>query len=166
MSEADEAAIILKNRGHNPILCEATDTLGGQFLTAGEAPRKAEMKAAVLSMAEKAKRLGVDIRMNTKVTPEMIAEIKPHTFINAIGAAPIVPPIPGNDKAFVVDSHAVLDGEAKAEGNVVVIGGGMVGMEVAEYLSEKGAKVTVLEMMKEFCADMGSTRKICVTEQI
>lgn len=89
----------------------------------------------------------------------MIAEIKPHTFINAIGAAPIVPPIPGNDKAFVVDSHAVLDGEAKAEGNVVVIGGGMVGMEVAEYLSEKGAKVTVLEMMKEFCADMGSTRK-------
>ena len=39
-------------------------------------------------------------------------------------------------------------------------------MEVAEYLSEKGAKVTVLEMMKEFCADMGSTRKICVTEQI
>ena len=166
MSEADEAAIILKKRGHNPILCEATDTLGGQFLTAGEAPRKAEMKAAVLSMAEKAKRLGVDIRMNTKVTPEMIAEIKPHTFINAIGAAPIVPPIPGNDKAFVVDSHAVLDGEAKAEGNVVVIGGGMVGMEVAEYLSEKGAKVTVLEMMKEFCADMGSTRKICVTEQI
>ena len=161
-----EAAIILKKRGHNPILCEATDTLGGQFLTAGEAPRKAEMKAAVLSMAEKAKRLGVDIRMNTKVTPEMIAEIKPHTFINAIGAAPIVPPIPGNDKAFVVDSHAVLDGEAKAEGNVVVIGGGMVGMEVAEYLSEKGAKVTVLEMMKEFCADMGSTRKICVTEQI
>ena len=96
----------------------------------------------------------------------MIAEIKPHTFINAIGAAPIVPPIPGNDKAFVVDSHAVLDGEAKAAGNVVVIGGGMVGMEVAEYLSEKGAKVTVLEMMKEFCADMGSTRKICVTEQI
>lgn len=39
-------------------------------------------------------------------------------------------------------------------------------MEVAEYLSEKGAKVTVLEMMKEFCADMGSTRKICVTEQV
>ena len=161
-----EAAIILKKRGHNPVLCEATDTLGGQFLTAGEAPRKAEMKAAVLSMAEKAKRLGVDIRMNTKVTPEMIAEIKPHTFINAIGAAPVVPPIPGNDKAFVVDSHAVLDGHAHAEGNVVVIGGGLVGMEVAEYLSEKGAKVTVLEMMKEVCADMGSTRKICVAEQI
>ena len=161
-----EAAIILKKRGHNPILCEATDTLGGQFLTAGQAPRKEEMKAAAMSMASKAKRLGVDIRLNTKVTPEMIEEIKPHTFMNAIGAAPIVPPIPGNDKDFVVDSHAVLDGHAHAEGNVVVIGGGLVGMEVAEYLSERGSKVTVLEMMKEVCADMGSTRKICVTEQM
>lgn len=161
-----EAAIILKQRGHAPILCEATDVLGGQFLTAGEAPRKMEMKNAVAAMGEKAKRLGVDIRMNTKVTPELIAEIKPHTVINAIGAEPVIPPIPGREKDFVVNSHDVLDGKAEAKGNVVVIGGGMVGMETAEYLAEKGAKVTVLEMLKEFCADMGSTRKICVTEHI
>lgn len=161
-----EAAIILKKRNHHPILCEASDILGGQFLTAGEAPRKSEMKNAVIAMGEKAKRLGVDIRMNTKVTPELISEIKPHTVINAIGAEPIIPPIPGREKAFVVNSHDVLNGKAQVQGNVVVIGGGMVGMETAEYLAEKGAKVTVLEMMKEFCADMGSTRKICVTEQI
>ena len=161
-----EAAIILKKRGHSPILCESTDKLGGQFLTAGEAPRKEEMKNAVMAMAEKAKRLGVDIRMNTAVTPEFIEEINPHTVINAIGAVPIIPDIPGKDKDFVVDSHDVLDGNVSVNGNVVVIGGGMVGMETAEYLAGKGAKVTVLEMMKEFCADMGSTRKICVTESI
>ncbi len=161
-----ESAIILKKRGHNPILCEATDTLGGQFLTAGEAPRKAEMKNAVIAMAKKAERLGVDIRLNTKVTPEMIKEIHPHTVFNAIGSVPVIPPIPGHDRDFVLNSHDVLDGKAKAEGNVVVIGGGMVGMETAEYLAEKGAKVTVLEMLKEFCADMGHTRKICVTESI
>lgn len=161
-----EASIILKQRGHHPILCEASDTLGGQFLTAGEAPRKEEMKNAVIAMGEKAKRLGVDIRMNTTVTPEMIAEIKPHTVINAIGATPIVPPIPGREKEFVVNSHDVLDGNVNIDGTVVVIGGGMVGMETAEYLAEKGAKVTVLEMMKEFCADMGHTRTICVTESI
>ena len=161
-----EAAVILKERGHHPILCEASDKLGGQFLTAGEAPRKEEMKAAVLSMGRKAERLGVDIRMNTVVTPELIREIHPHTVMNAIGAVPIVPPIPGKEKAFVVNSHDVLDGKTDINGNVVVIGGGMVGMETAEYLAEKGAKVTVLEMMKEFCADMGTTRKICVTESI
>ncbi len=161
-----EAAIILKKRGHNPVLCEATDRLGGQFLTAGEAPRKAEMKNAVIAMGEKAKRLGVDIRMNTAVTPELIAEMKPHTVINAIGAEPVIPSIPGKDKTFVVNSHDVLDGVAEVSGTVVVIGGGMVGMETAEYLAEKGAKVTVLEMLPDFCADMGSTRKICVTESI
>ena len=49
-----EAAIVLKQRGHLPILCEATDRLGGQFLTAGEAPRKEEMKQAVIAMAHQA----------------------------------------------------------------------------------------------------------------
>ena len=161
-----EAAVILKKRGHNPILCEATDILGGQFLTAGEAPRKKEMKDAAISMAKKAKRLGVDIRMNTTVTPEMIEEIKPHTVMNAIGAESIIPQIPGVDKDFVRDSHDVLDGKAAAEGNVVVIGGGMVGMETAEYLAEKGAKVTVLEMLPEICSDMGTTRKICMGEAV
>lgn len=63
------------------------------------------MKQAVVAMAEKAKRLGVDIRMNTSVTPEMIEKVKPHTVINAIGAVPLVPPIPGVEKAFVADSH-------------------------------------------------------------
>ena len=161
-----EAAIILKKRGHHPILCEASGHLGGQFLTAGEAPRKEEMKHAVTAMGEKAKRLGVEIRMNTRVTPELIAELKPHTVMNAIGAEPVIPPIPGKEKDFVVNSHDVLDGKAQVSGNVVIIGGGMVGMETAEYLAQKGAKVTVLEMLKDFCADMGSTRKICVTESI
>ena len=135
-------------------------------MTAGEAPRKEEMKRAVISMGKKAARMGVDIRMNTTVTEEMIREIKPHTVINAIGAEPVIPPIPGVEQEFVADSHAVLNGQAVVSGNVVVIGGGLVGMEVAEYLAAKGSTVTVLEMMKEFCADMGSTRKICVTENI
>lgn len=104
--------------------------------------------------------------MNTKVTPEMIEEIKPHTVMNAIGAESIIPPIPGVDKAFVKDSHDVLDGKAEATGNVVVIGGGMVGMETAEYLAEKGAKVSVLEMLPDICSDMGTTRKICMGEEI
>lgn len=160
------AAITLKQRGHNPILCEATDKLGGQFLTAGEAPRKAEMKTAVQKMAKKAEKLGVDIRMNTKVTKEFIASLKPHTVINAIGATPIIANVPGSDLPFVVDSHDVLNGSVQLAGNVVVIGGGMVGMETAEYLAERGCKVTDLEMAKEFCQDMGHTRKISVTENV
>ena len=161
-----EAAIILKLRGHNPILCEASDHLGGQFLTAGMAPRKAEMKQAVLDMAKKAQRLGVEIRLNTPVTGKLIQEMHPHTVFNAIGAQPLIPRIPGAELPFVVNSHDVLNGKVAPAGRVVVIGRGMVGMEVAEYLAERGCKVTALEMLKDYCMDMGSARKFCVAESI
>jgi len=161
-----EAAIVLQQRGHKAIVCEAGDKLGGQFLTAGEAPRKGEMKAAVIAMGKKAERLGAKICLNTPVTAELIEEIKPHTVFNAIGATPLIPKIPGADLPFVLNSHDVLNGLSKAEGNVVVIGGGMVGMEVCEYLAERRCRVTDLEMMKEYCADMGMARKICVQENI
>ena len=161
-----EAAIVLKERGHHPILCEKEDHLGGQFLTAGKAPRKEEMAEAVESMARKAERMGVEIRLNTAVTPELVKEIKPHTVMNAIGAEPLIPPIPGTDLPFVVNSHDVLDGKETLSGRIVVIGGGMVGMETAEYLAVRGCQVTVLEMLEDFCMDMGSARKTCVAESI
>lgn len=160
------AAITLKKRGHLPILCEATDSLGGQFVLAGAAPRKSEMKDAAASMAKKAEKLGVEIRLNTPVTPELIKAEAPHTLINAIGATPLIPNIAGKDAEYVVNSHDVLAGKATPSGNVVVIGGGLVGMECAEYLTEKGAKVTVLEMLPEVASDMGSTRKIHVMTQV
>lgn len=124
------------------------------------------MKAAVIAMGKKAARLGADIRLNTPVTAELIEEIKPHTVFNAIGATPIIPNILGKDQKFVVNSHDVLNGLATPEGNVVVIGGGLVGLEVCEYLAEKDAKITVLEMMKECGADLGMARKICVQESL
>lgn len=161
-----EAAIVLRQRGHKAIVCEKSDVLGGQFLTAGEAPRKAEMKQEVQAMAQKAIRLGAEIRLNTTVDADLIKAVKPHSVFNAIGAEPIIPKIPGVDLPFVENSHDVLDGKAKVEGKVVIIGGGLVGMEVAEYLAERGCQVTVLEMMKECCADLGMARKICVQEQM
>ncbi|MDO4467527.1 MAG: FAD-dependent oxidoreductase [Bacillota bacterium] len=161
-----EAALTLKRRGHNPILMEASDSLGGQFVLAGKAPRKKEMSDAVERMAKLAEKMGVDIRLNTLVTPETIASVKPHTLINAIGATPIQLNIPGNDLDFVYNSHEVLAGDKVVSGNVVVIGGGLVGCEVAEYVAEKGCKVTILEMLPQIASDLGSVRKTCVMESI
>ena len=162
-----QAAITLKRIGHKPILCEASDKLGGQFLLAGEAPRKREMKDAVISMGKKAQRMGIDIRLNTPVTPQLIEETRPDALFNCIGAVPVIPKIKGVLLPFVLDSHDILAGNVNIYGgSVVVIGGGMVGMETAEFLAERGCKVTVLEMLKDFCADLGAPRKICVGESI
>lgn len=145
-----ELAITLKKIGHNPILCEATNNLGGQFLVAGEAPRKKEMKDAAKHSRYLATKIGVDIRLNTKVTPQLINKIKPDAFFNATGAEEIKLNIPGADLPFVHMSHDVLLGKKEISGNVVVIGGGLVGLEVAEYVSEKGCKTTVLEMLPKW----------------
>ncbi|MDO5100911.1 MAG: FAD-dependent oxidoreductase [Eubacteriales bacterium] len=161
-----EAAIVLKQRGHHAILCEASSSLGGQFHTAGEAPRKGEMKVAASAMGKKAERLGAEIRLNITVTPELIREIKPFAVFNAIGSAPLIPDIPGKDHDFVYHSHDILDGVHTISGNVIVIGGGLVGLETAEYLAERGCKVTVVEMLKECGADLGMARKICVQESL
>ena len=161
-----EAARALQQKGHHPILCEASGALGGQFMLAGKAPRKEEMSDAMVDMSRQVEKMGVDIRLNTPVTAELIRSVKPDVVFNCIGAEPLIPNIPGADLPNVANSHDVLAGKTQVSGKVVVIGGGMVGMEVAELLAEQGCTVTDLEMMKEFCADLGSARKICVTENI
>lgn len=116
-----EAARTLKLKGHDPILCEAGDALGGQFVLAGKAPRKEEMEAAIQSMASQVQRMGVEVRLNTPVTPELIEEIKPAAVFNCIGATPLIPKIPGAEGAHVANSHDVLAGKVKPTGKVVII---------------------------------------------
>jgi len=161
-----EAAITLKERGHQPILAEATDQLGGQFLLAGVAPHKEEMAAAAKWMGLEAKRQGVELLMHTPVTPQVIDQIHPDEVIVAIGAEPIGLNIPGIALPQVTDSHSVLAGKTSPKGHVVVIGGGLVGLEVAEYLSERKHPVTVLEMKDAVAKDLGDLRKISVMERL
>ena len=161
-----EAAIELKDRGHNPILCEASDSLGGQFVLAGAAPRKEEMKEAAIAMGEMAKRKGVEIKLSTPVNAEVIKDINPDEVIIAAGAEPIKLNVSGANLPHVTNSHDILAGKARVNGDIVVIGGGLVGLEVAEYLSGNVNKITVVEMLNEVAKDLGQLRKICVMESL
>lgn len=161
-----EAAIELKDRGHNPILCEASDSLGGQFVLAGAAPRKEEMKEAAIAMGEMAKRKGVEIKLSTPVDAEVIKDINPDEVIIAAGAEPIKLNVSGANLPHVTNSHDILAGKARVNGDIVVIGGGLVGLEVAEYLSGNVNKITVVEMLNEVAKDLGQLRKICVMESL
>lgn len=161
-----EAAMVLKRRGHQPIVCEASGSLGGQFALAGEAPRKEEMKLAALSRGEQVIREGIEVRLNTPVTPSLLRELEPDEVIAAIGAAPMELKIPGNDLSMVTNSHDVLSGQSKVTGRVVIIGGGLVGLEVAEYLHGTATEITVVEMLDKVAKDLGELRSICVMESL
>lgn len=161
-----EAAVTLKRRGHHPIVCEASSHLGGQFVLAGAAPRKEEMREAAIWMGEQAKREGVEIRLSTPVTTELIELVSPQEVIVAIGAAPMKLSILGANLPHVFDSHEVLQGNVLLMGKVAVIGGGLVGLEVAEYLEGAVEEVTVVEMLNEVGKDLGDLRKITVMQNI
>ena len=162
-----EVACLLKEKGHDVVVYESSDHTGGQFLTAGKAPRKNEMLLAAQSYEKKAERLGIEIHLNTPVNAELIGKEMPDEVVAAIGAVPIKIPVDGYDNDNVFSSHDVLNGKSVPFGKCVVIGGGLVGVETAEFIKENlDLDVTIVEMNDEVAKDLGAIRKICVMESL
>lgn len=156
-----EAARVLSERGHHPVLFEADDHLGGQFIIAGKAPGKQEMSDAAIEMGEQTRRM-CEVHLQTKVDAAMIEEGRPDAVIIAIGAKPIELHFANEEKKHHVQANDVLMGEQTLSGRVVVIGGGLVGLEAADLLATQGCSVTVVEMKDKIGADLGSLRQIAV----
>ncbi|MBN1614574.1 MAG: FAD-dependent oxidoreductase [Deltaproteobacteria bacterium] len=151
-----ECARVAALRGHEVTLCEKSERLGGQFYLAAIPPLKQEFSKAVRYLSEGMPRAGVRVELNRAVTPQVVAERKPDVVVVATGSIPLIPPgIAGTDKSIVTTALELLAGKAAFAGPVVVVGGGLVGCEVAEYLSERGiGDITVLEMLPEAARDM------------
>lgn len=156
-----EAAQILQARGHKVTLFEISDVLGGEFLLAGEAPGKAEMKEAAMEMARQTEKL-VTVKKNTKVDAKMILDADVDAVIIAIGSSPIEIQLEGMDTLSHASATEVLRHEVCPKGRVAVIGGGLVGLETADTLASDGCQVTILEMKDAIGSDLGSLRKISV----
>ncbi|MBR5485438.1 MAG: FAD-dependent oxidoreductase [Oscillospiraceae bacterium] len=152
------AAQLLKARGHNPILCEAKGELGGQMNLAKALPYKYEWVNVINWEIEQTKKAGVDIRLNTPVTAELVAEIKPDHVIVATGACAPAPVLEGADAAKVCTYEDVMTGKVAPTGNVVVVGGTMYGCEAAQACLEKGIKPIVLESGPMIAMDAGWLR--------
>lgn len=149
-----EAARVSAPRGHKVVLCEKSDRLGGQLNLAVVPPHKEEMKSVVAYLESQIRKLGVKIVLEEEVTPLLVEKIKPDVVFIATGSVPAIPEIPGVEGDHVVTAHDLLAGKASVKERVVVVGGGMVGAETAEFLAEKGKKVTILEMLGRIGLDM------------
>lgn len=148
------AALTAAERGHNVILCEATDELGGQVLC----ERFIEFKDDFYDYSQwlirmLKKKPNVEIRMNTPVTPELVKEIAPDALVCAIGADPFVPPIPGVDGKNVIKPQDLKKSEDMVGDKVVIIGGGLAGCDSAVDFHRKGKDVTIVEMRDTMAAD-------------
>ena len=91
-------------------------------------------------------KLGVEVRLNTPVTPELCAELKPDAIVAALGASTAMPPIPGLEGENVKTAVEVFADASLAKGKSVILGAGTTGLELAIYLASLGKEVRILEM--------------------
>lgn len=142
-----EAARVSTIRGHEVTLFEAKDQLGGSLVVGGVPDFKEDDRALIVWYANQMDLLAVDVKMNSKATKEIIDEIKLGTLFGAEGSLPIVPKLEGIDKAVLAQD--ILLGKVPALGNVAIVGGGLVGAELALPLARQGKKVTIIEELDD-----------------
>ena len=142
-----EAALAAAERGHEVIIYEKTDKLGGQALLSDVMWFKKEMKLFHEYLERQVrKRQNIIVNLNTECTPEIIDDLDPDAVIVAVGAEQIVPNIPGVEKAvmsFDVFGHEEENVKGK---KVAIIGGGDIGVELGIYLNELGHECNIVEM--------------------
>ena len=150
-----EAARVASQRGHDVTLYERDGKLGGQLPLCSKPPGKTKINWFLEYLTFQLEKQNVKVELNTEVTPELVKKVKPDVVIVATGSEPIIPDVPGINDKKVVTAHDVLADMMKIKGEkVLVAGGGLVGVETAEFLAEQGNKVTVLEMLPKMAQDM------------
>ena len=148
-----EAAWVSAARGHRVVLLEKDGKPGGQAYIASIPPNKQTLTLVIRHYITMCKKYGVDIRLNTEATADMIVSLKPDAVILSTGAKPIELLIP-NDGIEVVQAADMLNGKLVAGKNVLVVGGGLVGIETANFLLTQMRSVTVVEMLAEVGEDL------------
>ena len=147
-----EAAIIAARRGHDVTLYEKSGVMGGALNFAEHVPFKYDLYQLIGAMEAELKDLPVRIHMNTELTAELVEQERPDVLICAVGADAIRPPFPGIDRPNVLMAEDVDKG-AQVGDRVVVIGGGLVGIETALHLAMQGKKVSIVEMLPAIAND-------------
>jgi 2,4-dienoyl-CoA reductase (NADPH2) len=133
-----KAACTAAQRGHEVLLAEKENVLGGQLLLNKSIPGRKEMVTAVRDLERNLRALPVKLFLSTEADASLVKKIGPDAVILASGAVPSLPDIPGIDSAKVVRAWDVLSGKVGLGKRVVVIGGNAVGLETALYLASQG----------------------------
>ncbi|MHB8831375.1 MAG: FAD-dependent oxidoreductase [Patescibacteria group bacterium] len=157
------AAKVAAERGHKVTLFEQENELGGQLASAGMAPHRQDWNLLREYLINEMKRLKVKVVLGHKFvmddlreppkSPEEIGAIKFDAVIVAMGSSALRPRIPGAERANVIIARDLYEGKSEAKGKVVVVGGGCMGAQTAEYLAMKNHPVTIVEMGDKVAAE-------------
>lgn len=157
-----EAAATAAARGHKVILAEKSDSLGGLLKFTDYDSLKADLKRLKDHLVHRVEAAGVEVRLNTEVTAELVAQIHPDALLIAAGSTPVVFPLPGIETAqHATTAYTNLDALGKT---VAVMGGGLVGCETALFLAETGRDVTIIEMQDAVAPDANWMHRVAMLQ--
>lgn len=139
-----EAAIVAAEKGHRVSLYEKSGRLGGQWNIASLMEHKEHFGDFTRQLVDRLHRSGVQVILNRKVTAALVQKEKPDVVVVATGASSKSLDVPGSRKRHVVQAVDVLSGQAEVGQRVVVVGGRLLGMEIADMLARKGKKVVLV----------------------
>ena len=148
------AALEAARRGYSVTVFEKRSEIGGQINLASVPPFKGVFQKYIDFLRDSLMEYDVQLRINEEATFEKIQSLEPRAVVFATGSKPVIPSrIPGIEEEKVVTAHELLRERADIEGrSIVILGGGLVGCEVADLLAEKNS-VTIVEMLDRLAAD-------------
>ncbi len=161
-----EAARVARLRGHDVTLFEKDAELGGQIRWASKPRYDQEFSQTARYRIHEVKRTGVKVQLGKEVTLADVNAFKPDVVVVATGAVPFVPAIPGADKPFVATSFEILSGKKTVGKKSLVLGGKREGLAVAEFLTENGSGVTIVEVNPALGSDLGGVRQWVTVDRI
>jgi NADPH-dependent 2,4-dienoyl-CoA reductase/sulfur reductase-like enzyme len=163
-----EAARVAALRGHEVTLMEKQSELGGQLLLAAIPTGKEEYKTVTVEwLVNQCKKAGVKIELNKMADLNVIKQFNPDVLLIATGGRPLIPAIPGADGENIMTYEEALKYEGNLEKKkIVVVGGGDIGAETAEFLATKGASVCVIEMLPELAPLMEMQNRISLLTRL
>jgi NADPH-dependent 2,4-dienoyl-CoA reductase/sulfur reductase-like enzyme len=145
-----QAALTASERGHEVVLYEKSDRLGGNVVLGAGLEIKADMKRYLSWLQRQAQKApGVTVKLKTEGTVENVLADRPDAVVVAVGADPIIPAIPGVDRPHVVWAGDIHAGKVNVGDTVVVAGGGSTGAETAVQLAKDGKKAVMVEMLPQ-----------------
>jgi 2,4-dienoyl-CoA reductase-like NADH-dependent reductase (Old Yellow Enzyme family)/thioredoxin reductase len=149
-----KAAEIAALQGHRVTLYEKNKELGGRFLLAAVPPKKQILREFIEYLTRQIKKLPIKMILGRPFTLVSLRKGKPDVVIIATGARPLFPPIDGLQEAKAVSVDEALSGSVHLGRRILVVGGGGIGAEMADYLSEEGKEVTLIEMREGIALDL------------
>ena len=161
-----EAARIAKLRGHRVSLYDQQKKMGGQLNLAVVPPHKEELKNILEYLGYQMKALKIPVKLGVRVDSALIQKIRPEVLVIATGSKPALPVFEGNPPSKVLISQEVLEKKLPQEESFLVMGGGSLGCELAEYLAEKGKKVSVVEILGQIAADAESNARKLLLQRL